>query len=86
MDGHTDGQCEKILSGNKNLRIIMGHNSDINLQKLMCNNSNLDLVNINAYAKLGQIPSICSQDIEQKQTFDNNQRPKLCCKFAKIDV
>ena len=32
-------------------------------KKLMCNNSNLDLVN--AYAKLGQIPLICSQDIEQ---------------------
>ena len=30
----------------------------------MHNNPNLDLVNINAYAKFGQIPSICSQDID----------------------
>ena len=29
----------------------------------MHNNPNLDLVNINADAKFGQIPSICSQDI-----------------------
>ena len=29
----------------------------------MHNNFNLDLVNINAYSKFGQIPSICSQDI-----------------------
>ena len=28
----------------------------------MCNFPNLDLVNINAYAKFGLIPSICSQD------------------------
>ena len=33
----------------------------------MRNNPNLDLVNINAYAKFGQIRSICSQDIEQKR-------------------
>ena len=32
----------------------------------MLNNPNLDLVNINAYAKFGQISSICSQDIERK--------------------
>ena len=30
----------------------------------MCNNPNLDLVNINAYPKFGQIPSIHSKDIE----------------------
>ena len=37
----------------------------------MCNNSNQDLVSINAYAKLGQIPSICSEDIEWKKNLDN---------------
>ena len=36
---------------------------------VMCNNSNLDLVDINAYAKLGRIASNCSQDIEQKQNL-----------------
>ena len=34
-------------------------------------NPNVDLVNINAYEKLGLIPSISSQDIERKQNFDN---------------
>ena len=41
----------------------------------MFNNPNLDLVNINAYAKFGQIPSIHSQVIEQKQISDINQGP-----------
>ena len=31
----------------------------------MRNNSNLDVFNINAYAKFGQIPSIISHDIER---------------------
>ena len=39
----------------------------------MGNNPNLALVNINAYAKLGQNPSIRSQNIEQKQNSDLNQ-------------
>ena len=38
-------------------------------------NPNQDLVNINAYAKFGQILSICSQDIERKQNSDLNQGP-----------
>ena len=41
----------------------------------MCNNPNLDLVSINAYAKFGQNPSICSQDIERKQNSDLNKGP-----------
>ena len=35
----------------------------------------LDLVNINAYIKFGEILSICSQDIEQKQNSDVNEGP-----------
>ena len=42
---------------------------------MMHNSLNLDLVNINAYVKPGQIPSICSQDIEGKRKYDNNQGP-----------
>ena len=34
----------------------------------MRNNPNLDLVNINVYAKFGQITSIRSQDTERKQS------------------
>ena len=41
----------------------------------MCYNPNLDVVNINAYAKIGQIPSICSKDIEQKWNSDIDQGP-----------
>ena len=65
----------KIFSGNEILTAIKGHNSVINLQKLTHLNSNLDLVNINAYAKFGQIPSIRSQHIEQKLNSDINQGP-----------
>ena len=36
----------------------MGHNS-VTLQKITSNNPNLDLVNINAYTKFGEILSIC---------------------------
>ena len=52
----------------------------------MPNNLNLDLVSINAYPKFGQIPSICSQNIERKQNSDINQGSLVCYKFAKIDV
>ena len=76
----------KILSGNEILTSIKGHNSVINLQKLTCNNPNLDLVNINAYAKVGQLPSIRSQDIEWKRNSDIIQGPLLCYKFPKIDA
>ena len=36
-------------------------------------NPELDLVNINANIKIGEILSICSQDIERKQNFGLNQ-------------
>ena len=39
----------------------------------MRNNPNLDVFNINAYAKFGQILSIISQDIEVKQNSDISQ-------------
>ena len=35
---------------------------------------NLDLININAYMKFGQIIFISSQDIERKRIYDINQR------------
>ena len=42
---------------------------------MMCNNPNLDLVNMNAYKfiKFGEILSFRSQDIERKQNFGVNQ-------------
>ena len=42
---------------------------------MMCNNPNIDLVNMNASIKFGENQSICSGDIEQKQNFGINQGP-----------
>ena len=39
----------KILSGNEILAYIKGHISRTSLWKIMCNNPNVDLVNMNAY-------------------------------------
>ena len=65
----------KISCRNEILEKIKGHNSGTNVQKIMCNNPNLDLVNINAYIKFGEILSICTQYIERKQNFGVNQGP-----------
>ena len=65
----------KIPSGNIILTSIKGHNSLTNLGKMTANNPNVDLVSINSYIKFGEILSICSQDIEQKQNFGVNQGP-----------
>ena len=51
---------------------MKAHSSVTNVRKMMCNNSNLDLVNINAYTKLSKILSFCSQDIEWKRNSDLN--------------
>ena len=37
--------------------------------------NNLELVNIKAYIKFGEILSILSQDIERKRNSDPNQGP-----------
>ena len=62
----------KILSGNENLTSIKGYNSVTNLRKMAGNNPNLDLVNINAHIKFGQILYIRSQDIERKRNSERN--------------
>ena len=49
------------------------------------NNPKLDVVNVDVNTKFGQILSIRSQDIEQKQNSDVNQGPLLCQNFAKND-
>ena len=54
-------------------------------QTMTGNNPKLDLVNVDAHKQTGQILTICSQGIEQKQNSDINQGPKLCQKFAKND-
>ena len=65
----------KILSGNKILTSIKGHNSVKILRKMTGNNPKLDLVNVDVHTKFGPVLSMCSQDIEQKQNSDVNQGP-----------
>ena len=52
------------------LTLIKGHNAITNVRKITYSNHNLDLVIIDAYAKFGNILSICSQDNEQKLNYD----------------
>ena len=57
----------KILSGNKILTSIKGHNSVKILQKMTGNNPKLGLVNVDVYTKFSPILSSHSQDIEPKR-------------------
>ena len=65
----------KILSRNKILTSIKGHNSVKFLRKIKGNKPKLDLVNVDVHTIFGQILSMGSQDIEQKQNSDVNQGP-----------
>ena len=65
----------KILNGNEILTAFKGCNSVMNRQKWTLNNSKLDVININAYAKFGQNPFIHSQDIERKRNSVVIQEP-----------
>ena len=65
----------KILSRTKFWRKSSAITLGKNLQKMTCTDPKIDVVNINAYLKFGEILSICSQDIERKQTFGLNQGP-----------
>ena len=58
------------LSRNKVLTSVEGHDSITNARKIMCNNPNPDVVDINAYTKFGEILSICSEDIERKGNYE----------------
>ena len=77
--------CSQDTEWKPILTITEGHNCAVYFRKLTHNNPNLDLDEVIANAKFGQIPSFCSQDIEHKQNSDDNQGSKHCCKFAKID-
>ena len=54
----------KILSINKILTSINGHNSVKNRPKIMCIRNNMDFLYINAFTKFYRNSSICSEDIE----------------------
>ena len=59
----------------RNSEVKKGHNSVINFRKMVCYNPNLDLVNINSYARFGKNPLIYTQDIEQNLNSDITQGP-----------
>ena len=68
----------KIFGKNQFLTSIKGRNSVANLRKITIYNTNIDLVNDNAYtilSKFGLNLSIRSQDIEQKPNSEVNQGP-----------
>ena len=54
-----------------------GHNSDTNMQKMMCNNhkQHVDLANMNADIKFGEKMSDSSENIERKRNFGVMQGP-----------
>ena len=64
-----------LFSRNIILTSIKGYYSVTNKQNMEGSNPNIDLININAFTKFGEILSICSQDIEQKQNSVVNQGP-----------
>ena len=61
------GQVLKILRGNKILTSIKGHNSVLNKPKMTGTNHNIDLVNINAYKKFGEILFIYSPGLSRNK-------------------
>ena len=63
----------KGLRDNEILRSIKCHNSVTKVPIMIYNHSNVDLIHINLYVELGEILSICSQDIEQKRNSDMNK-------------
>ena len=60
------------IEGKEILAQIKCHNSATNVSKMSCDNPNVDLININAYIKFGEILSISSQDIGWNGNFGIN--------------
>ena len=55
----------------------------------MCNNPNVDPVNMNAYIKFGELMTICSQDIDKGQIKGHNSGTnvqKMSCDNPNIDL
>ena len=61
------------LSRNKLLTSIKGYNSVTNKQNMEDSNPNIYLINIYTFTKVGEILSICPQDIAKKQNYVANQ-------------
>ena len=62
---------------------MKGHNSGTNARKMTCNDPKLDIVNINAYIKFGEVLPIGAQDIERIRNFGVNKGPLLWYKSSK---
>ena len=72
----------KVLSGNKLLAFIKSHSFGTNVRKMTGNNPNLDLVNINVNTKHGEILSICSEDMTDRQN-DGQPKSSIAPTFSK---
>ena len=64
---------------------IKVHNSVTNLCKPTGKILSKILRNINTYVKLGEIPSICSHDIEWKRNSDRHHSRAISYKLEKTD-
>ena len=74
---HSINSCSRYWAGTKFRQkswIKKGHNSVTIWWKLTTKHPNLDLVDINAYAKFGKTPPNRSQDIEQKWSRNDRQK------------
>ena len=63
----------KILSRTKILTSIKGYNFVTNKQNMEDSNPNIYLINIYTFTKVGEILSICPQDIAKKHNYVANQ-------------
>ena len=75
--------CSKHSEQNQNSDIHQWHNSVTNKQNMEDSNPNIYLINIYTFTKVGEILSICPQDIAKKHNYVTNQGLKLCYKFVK---
>ena len=59
-------------------------NSEINLWKMPGSNPNLRILNMNAYIKRGEIPSVCSKDIERNEILTSIKVHNSVTNFQKM--
>ena len=55
------------------MTIVKGHNIVVNMRKQTCNDPNLGLVMVNAYAKLGKIRLIVHKIFSENESFTINK-------------
>ena len=74
--------CSQDIERKRNSGVNQGPLLVLKCVKMMCNNTNSDVANMNAYIKFWEILCFRSQDIERKRTFGVNQGPSFWYKSA----